>query len=117
MSKKYFRLLLIVYIIAILAVASIPGKSMPKVEIWSIDKIFHFIEYFILAFLAINSFLNSKFKILIIILAGIIYGGFIELWQEYVVGRDASIYDEIANSLGMIIGSIITVGYLKFTND
>jgi len=91
---------------------------MPKVEIWSFDKIFHFIEYFILAFLAINSCQNSKLKVLIvIILAGIVYGGFIELWQGSVIGRNASYYDEIANSFGMIIGGIVTTRYLNFAHD
>ena len=54
MSKNTYRKLLIFYIIAILAVSTIPGGAIPKLNIWSFDKILHIIEYFILAILMIN---------------------------------------------------------------
>jgi len=118
MSKNTFQKLLIFYIIAILAVSTIPGGAIPKFNIWSFDKILHIIEYFILAFLMINVLKKpTNLSILGIIIFGIVYGGFNEIWQGVVAGRHPSIYDAIANGIGMIIGSLISVKYLMFFND
>ncbi len=118
MSRKTFQIGLILYIFAILAVSTIPGGAIPKINIWSFDKILHIIEYFILAFLAINALKNSTTKIIVlIIIFGIAYGGFNEVWQGVVAGRFASIYDAIANGIGMVIGSIVTVKFLSFAHD
>ena len=118
MSKKLFKYILIFYIIAILAVSTIPGVAIPKFNIWSFDKILHIIEYFILAFLMINALrITTTRYILIIIIFGIAYGGFNEIWQGIVADRYASIYDAIANGIGMIIGSLISLKYLMFSHD
>ena len=118
MSKNTFQKLLIFYIIAILAVSTIPGGAIPKFNIWSFDKILHIIEYFILAFLMINVLKKpTNLSILGIIIFGIVYGGFNEIWQGVVAGRYPSIYDAIANGIGMIIGSLISLKYLMFSHD
>ena len=118
MSKKLFKYILIFYIIAILAVSTIPGGAIPKFNIWSFDKILHIIEYFILAFLMINALrITTTRYILIIIIFGIAYGGFNEIWQGIVADRYASIYDAIANGIGMIIGSLISFKYLMLSHD
>ncbi len=118
MSRKYFQIGLIIYFIAILAVSTIPGGAIPKVNIWSFDKILHVIEYFILAFLAINAIKKPSMEIIILIIAiGFAYGGFNEIWQGVVAERYASVYDAIANGVGMIIGSFISIKYLLFTHD
>ena len=118
MSRKVFLIGLILYIIAILAVSTIPGGAIPKFNIWSFDKILHIIEYFILAFLMINVVGKiSTNTIIIIIILGTIYGGFNEVWQGALAHRHASIYDAIANGIGMVTGSIITIKYLVFAND
>jgi len=118
MSKNTFKYILIFYIIAILGVSTIPGGAIPKFNIWSFDKILHIIEYFILAFLAINTLKIISTKMLIIIVViGFAYGGFNELWQGVIADRYASIYDAIANGIGMILGSIITVKFLLLAHD
>jgi len=118
MNKKIFKVILIVYFIAILVVSTIPGGAIPDIEILSFDKLLHIIEYFILAFLMINVTKIITFKsILIIIIIGIAYGGFNEIWQGAIAGRYASIYDAIANGIGMIIGSFVTVKYLLIAHD
>jgi len=118
MSKNTYQKLLIFYIIAILVISTIPGGAIPKFNIWSIDKILHIIEYFILAFLMINVLKKpTNISILGIIIFGIAYGGFNEIWQGVVAGRYASIYDAIANGIGMIIGSLISLKYLMFSHD
>lgn len=118
MSKKTFRIILIFYLFVILVVSTIPGGALPKIDIFSFDKLLHIIEYSILAFLAINVIKTPSTKIIIlIIIIGIVYGGFNEIWQRMVADRFASIYDAIANGIGMIIGSIVTVKYLIITHD
>ena len=118
MSRKVFQIGLVLYIIAILAVSTIPGGKIPDINIWSFDKILHIVEYFILAFLMINVVGNiSKNTIIIIIFIGFIYGGFNEIWQGLIAHRYASIYDAIANGIGMVIGCVVTVKYLIIAND
>ncbi len=118
MSKKAFQFYFIVYIIAILAVSTIPGGKIPDLNIWSFDKLLHIIEYFILAFLAINAMKKiSTRTIIIMIFFGIAYGGFNEIWQGVIAHRFASTYDAIANGVGMIIGSFVTVKYLLLSHD
>ncbi|MEE9574395.1 MAG: VanZ family protein [Candidatus Neomarinimicrobiota bacterium] len=118
MSKKVFRIILILYLFVILALSTIPGEVIPKFDIFSIDKLLHIIEYFILAFLAINAIKIHSTKIIIwVIFIGIAYGGFNEIWQGLIATRFASVYDAIANGIGMIIGSIVTYKYLLLTHD
>lgn len=117
MNKTIYKKLLIFYVIAILVVSTIPGSSIKIPSIWSFDKLLHLIEYFILAFLAINALESLSTKtVVIIVIIGTLYGGFNEVWQG-AIGRNASIYDAIANGVGMILGSIITLKYLLFSNN
>ncbi|NHZ85930.1 MAG: hypothetical protein GWP19_08625 [Planctomycetia bacterium] len=118
MNKIVFRILLTIYAIAILAVSSIPGGALPHIDILSFDKILHIIEYSILAFLAVNAIKTPSTRmILLIIVVGSFYGGLNEIWQTLVADRFASIYDAIANVIGMVIGSIISVKFLLLTHD
>lgn len=118
MNKKVFRIILILYLFVILALSTIPGGALPDIDIFSFDKLLHIIEYFILAFLAINVIKNPSTKtIIIIVIIGIAYGGFNEIWQGVVAGRFACIYDAIANGVGMILGSVITTKYLLLKHD
>ena len=85
---------------------------------WSLDKLLHIIEYFILAFLAINAMEKiSTRTIITLIILGITYGGFNEIWQGVMAHRYASLYDAIANGIGMIIGSFVTIKFLLFAHD
>jgi VanZ family protein len=118
MSKKDFRIILIVYLFVILVLSTIPGGALPDFDIFSFDKLLHIIEYFILAFLAINAIkIPSTRIIILIIIIGIAYGGFNEIWQSLIADRFASVYDAIANGIGMILGTIVSYKYLLFTHD
>lgn len=118
MSKKTFQIILVLYLFVILVLSTISGGALPKIDIFSFDKLLHVIEYFILAFLAINAIkIPSTKMIILIIIVGIVYGGFNEIWQGFVADRFASIYDAIANGIGMVIGSIVSVKYLLLTHD
>jgi len=118
MSKKAFRIILIAYLLVILALSTIPGRAFPDINLFSFDKLLHIIEYFGLAFLAINAIkIRSTRTIILIIFIGIAYGGFNEIWQSLIADRYASVYDDIANGIGMIIGSLVSSKYLLLAHD
>jgi VanZ family protein len=118
MSRKTFLYFSLFYSIVLLIASTISGNNIPKLDQTLFDKILHAIAYAILGFLLVNSFKKEKIStLLFIIIIGTIYGGLNEIWQLYIANRYASFYDGIANAVGMIIGTILTHKYLRFTND
>ena len=118
MNRTYFKIALVIYLIAILVVSTIPGHTLKDVNWLGYDKLNHIIMYAIFAFLAVNSMRFLSFwPITIMIIIGFVYGGFNELWQGLVADRYPSFYDALANGIGLIIGSIISVRYLVFARD
>jgi VanZ family protein len=69
------------------------------------DKILHSFAYFVLAAMA-SVALKSRRSALLAVVAIIVLGGLLEIIQGY-VGRDMSLYDELANMAGAIPGGII----------
>lgn len=97
---------------AILVLSFLPGEKLPQVPVAHLDKIIHFLVYFILSLLVIRLFqyegrfsrpVEASFTL---ILAGG-YGTLIELMQHFIPGRDSSIFDALINILGAVIGIII----------
>ena len=118
MNRKYFIYLLIFYIILILIGSTLPGNLFPSGKIFDFDKIIHIMEYIILAFLFLNAIKSPNISnVLLIIVIGTAYGVFNEFWQLFVSDRYASFWDGLANTVGMIIGSVITYKYLIISND
>lgn len=118
MNHKKFIVLTGLYAISIFIVSSIPGNNLPDLDINIIDKIFHILAYGILAVLSVICIKNKSYKNLILVIClGSLYGGLIEIWQGMVVCREASLYDAIANGIGMIFGSFVTLKYLRFSHD
>ncbi len=116
MKRKLYLILLIVWSIVIFTVSSIPSLKVPSVgHIFGIDKIAHFLEYFILAsllykVLAINS-LTKKKIVFTLLLTGLVIPGIDELHQNLIPGRLCSIYDYLADVLGFsIVILIIALG-------
>jgi VanZ family protein len=68
------------------------------------DKLLHFIAYFALAGIAAAGFKNRG----AVALAGlglIVLGGILEIVQGF-IGRDMSLLDEAANTLGVVVGGV-----------
>jgi VanZ family protein len=96
--------------VIILLLTLAPGKTLPNVPIFGIDKIVHFIIFGLLLFLSLYSNknrYNRKIALSSLIIC-IGYGIIIEFIQEYIPGRSFSIYDILANSIG------VGLGYLFF---
>jgi len=101
---------LYLYIVIIFLLSSTPPSMVSSIQIYGLDKIIHFIEYFILGTIyrySINQLL-SKYYFLIIL---------IPIIDEFIIqdysGRNVDIFDFIANILGLIFGIIISKAFFK----
>ena len=80
-----------------LALAPSPGHS----GIPHFDKLLHFIAYFQLSALAFLLMPNQKLFLRLCALI-IVYGAVIEFLQSFVPGREMSVLDFVANTIGVI---------------
>ena len=93
--------LLVIYALFI-GFMSLRQGDGPDVE--HADKVMHFAAY---GLFAVLGFIASKTKKVFfnMCVAIIAYGGLLEVAQFYTVGREMSVYDFIANSLGVLAGA------------
>jgi len=111
---KYW-LPLFMWVILIFLLSSIPDLKSGLPNVWDLilRKIAHFIEFAILAILALRLGLrneapkNRKYVYLAAILFGIIYAIFDEYHQSFVSGREARLLDVAVDSLGVFFGTIL----------
>lgn len=107
MNSKTYRVLLGIFMVVILCVSALPSKAIPETGFQHSDKIAHFLEYSILGFLAVKCFSPRKLvELFCIISFGMIFGAFDEWWQSFISDRCTSVADFIADTAGMLIGSI-----------
>ena len=81
------------------------GPASPPLLASVNDKVLHCFAYFVLAAMASGA-LKRRGQAVLGIVGIIILGGVLEIIQGY-VGRDMSLYDELANTAGAIPGGII----------
>lgn len=85
-----------------------PYVVVPDIGIRIEDKILHFIAYLIFGLSIVYSIcglkrnINKKRLFVILIVTGAVYALSDELHQLYVPGRDADVYDFLADVLGII---------------
>ena len=88
---------------------------MPKIDIPNIDKLFHFVEYFILGVLLVRAFANSSdkanFKLILLLsmLIAYIYGALDEFHQRFVSGRNPEIFDILSDIMGSSLGALLSM--------
>lgn len=107
-----YHLPAILYAVAILAVSCIPNLKSPEIRFLAKDKVAHFLEYAIFAFLTFRSFdhLSGRSRIgtvallTLLLLAG--FGVIDELLQGFIPGRHADIKDYAADLAG---GSLVVL--------
>ena len=107
------KIILFGYMLLILIMSLIPGKSLENIEILSQDKILHFIEYSILGVLGLKAFSNEKNSVILVIFFGTTFGCLNELIQIIIPGRTPSLYDSLANLLGVSCGTIYSYSSKK----
>lgn len=102
----------------ILFLSSIPSNDLPDFSFWtlfSFDKFVHAGMYGVLSFqvmkACVRQFANKSLRynaVWVTLVIGTVYGGLIELFQEYVLtDRSGDWMDLIANIVGTILGIIL----------
>jgi len=91
----------------------IPGKSVPEVKIFQIDKLAHVFIFAVLMVLSLHgTFKYTKINswgVNLFMLTGVtsmVFGLTIEIIQIVVPGRNFSLLDVVANTLGVGLGGI-----------
>jgi VanZ family protein len=90
---------------------------------WSADKVLHFIEYFIMGFLFYGWFSSFKglargnFPLAATVMVGIAYALTDEWHQSFVPGRDASAWDWMFDSLGVLAATFAGPFLLRRVNQ
>ena len=93
------------------------GSLLPiaiETEVFSnSDKLIHYALYIPLGFLLslTNLFATGLLNFTIPLVFGSLYGGVMEVLQNFVAGRTASGYDAVANVLG--VGSGLAIGWMR----
>ncbi len=105
LKSNYFwsRLFPVVFFMAfIFYMSSIPGTGLEGAPIYSIDKLYHIVEYGILSLLLLRLMTYHKVKhpYLYAILIAFGYGVTDEVHQLFVSGRVFSFLDMVANGVG-----------------
>lgn len=99
-------------------VSSLSSVKNP-LEIEHFDKIIHVLEYMPFGFLLTRAFFNTnrrlsqKTLLVYVILTSFLYGLSDEYHQFFVEGRDATVIDALADTIGGMLGVYIYFYFLK----
>lgn len=109
LGHNFFKIIAVFWTLLIFYLCLNDTPSLPKINIINIDKIIHFLFYFVFVFLWIKSSKNiSLHYFLIVLILAIFLGISIEFLQEYYTqNRTFDWYDIVANVLGAIISFIL----------
>ena len=118
-NLRITSLLTVLYILLMIVGSSFEGDSIPKSHIFTLDKLLHLIEYFILGVLLFFIFFfTSKKPEFISLILGIFYSLIDELYQSTVIGRDSSALDVLADIIGLILSILFIKLFLNsFVHD
>ena len=104
-----FHLPAIAYAILILTVSSIPSLKTPQVRFIAADKVAHFVEYAIFAFLAFRSLVHvpalarRNLAVPAAILLVAVFAYLDELYQRHIPGRHSDMADYVADLAGALL--------------
>lgn len=91
------------YVLVVIVASLIPTGGL---SLWHIDKIGHFLAYAGMAILAFLTFRSGIARTLALLFA-VALGAALEWGQSFIPGRDMSLIDEIANTLGVLCGALV----------
>lgn len=106
----------IAYGLLVGAISSIPDLSPPPLKFIATDKVAHFIEYSLFAFLAYRSFFqlfkqNNKRTLLVSSIFLFLFAIADEIYQYYVPGRYFDIFDILTDVFGASL--VLILLYIK----
>ncbi len=104
--KNSINATVLVFYAVFIAFASL--RPADGVSIGSWDKFFHLASYAVFAVLAYRV-LHRPRPYMYLCIVIVVYGGLMEFAQSFIPGRDMSVYDFLANTLGVVLGAIMAV--------
>lgn len=112
--KILFRLVAPAEMVLLWVLSSRP-LNLPDLGGFGVDKVAHFLAYAALAvalslWFGPEKFLEKKYiSILVVVVLASLYGAMDEVHQSFVPGRDADVFDLLADSIGAAAGAWIGV--------
>ena len=114
-TKRFliYHLPALLYAGLIIAASSIPDLKIPKIIDFQLDKVVHFIEYALFAFLTYRSLVNLSQRMShnrALVFSSILIIGFAmmdELYQKFVPGRDSGLGDLAMDLVGAALVLIL----------
>jgi len=98
MKTNIQRMLLILWIVIIFVLTGYPSLETPRIKGFPIDKIYHFIVFFVLGLLEMKLLNTKGFFLLgcsVVLLA--------EFQQKFIPGRHFEVLDIAAGLLGLVV--------------
>ena len=112
-----YHLPVILYALTIISISSLSHLKTPQIRFLAFDKIAHFFEYAIFAYLAVRSFSHISQKIknnsafLLTALFIVIFAIFDEYFVQTLSRRTSSMYDLLADVIGAFL--LLAILWLK----
>lgn len=101
----------ILWAVLIFVLSSIPSLRPPDIGFSLQDKLFHFLEFGVFGFFLQRSFAHvygNRFRVYFIVLTvGAAYGALDEIHQSFVRGREAELFDFLADTTGIVFAQIV----------
>ncbi|HUU44736.1 MAG TPA: VanZ family protein [Acidobacteriota bacterium] len=106
---RTYRLLAALYAVLVIALSSWPGVRLPNIGTSHLDKILHFGQYAILAFLVARGWgLSSPrrwgLRSTLLVVALLVFAAVDEYHQGWIPGRDPDPQDFLADAIGVALG-------------
>ncbi len=114
MIRKIAKTAFFVSLVAVIALSLLPNETRPETGLW--DKWEHILAYGVLVLLGGFGFKGWR-SLLVVGIGLVILGAGLELAQSVIPGRGGSIYDAMANFVGVAIGSVATAGTNTFIRE
>jgi len=107
MIRRLSRVAFYVGLLLVVALSLIPQDAMPTPDLW--DKASHGLAYAALAVAGGIGYRSSR-ALIRIALGLFLLGAALELAQSALPDRIASLYDVLANAIGIVVGSLFVSG-------
>jgi len=107
MIRKLSRMAFHFGLLVVVALSLIPQDAMPGPNLW--DKANHTAAYAALALAGGIGYRGVR-PLMLVALGLLLLGAALELAQSALPGRIASLYDVLANAMGIVLGSLLANG-------
>ncbi len=114
MARKLAKIAFFIGLVVVIALSLLPQESLPETDTW--DKLNHALAYGVLAVLGGIGFKGWR-SLLMVGLGLVVLGAGLEVAQSVTSYRDGSIYDAVANLVGVAIASLAMAGTNTLLRD